>query len=251
MSTVPPTAEPLPTKELFEQYLHQRASTRWAAFYLVATSGMIMAWSRSPDWAFNFPFELFKSGGSGLTISSGFAPIFGPVIEMVFYYYFFLLNNECLTLGRLLTGRLATSKDGRFLLNPPFLISMKWPVESSITWMVMLGGLVLSIMILGDFLNLTYETNHTVWCLLIPNRMEGVNPMHRGHAVGTMVYGFWHPWLYVMFLLFKIAVVVLVLLDTYDYCLLLAYEEGMPSRLAVWHHDNKTKPAEPRAKRKG
>jgi hypothetical protein len=250
MSTVPPAAEPLPTKELFDKYVPQRASTRWAAFYLVATSGMILAWSRSPDWAFNFPFELFKSGGSGLTISSGFAPIFGPVIEMVFYYYFFLLNNECLTLGRLLAGRLATLKDGRLLLNPPFLISMKRPVESSITWLVMLGALVLSIMILGDFLNLTYETVHSVWGLLIPHRLDGINPTHRGHAVGTMVYGFWQPWLYVVFLLFKIVVVILVLLDTYDYCLLLAGEEGLPSHLAVWLRDRKSNPAKHQAKRK-
>jgi hypothetical protein len=185
-----------------------------------------------------------------LTISSGFAPIFGPVIEMVFYYYFFLLNKECLTLGRLLLRRLATLTDERLLLTPPFSVSMKRPVESSITWLVMLGVLVLSFMILGDFLYLTYEVNHTVWGLLIPQRLGGVEPTHRGHPVGTMVYGFWQPWLYVSFLLFKIIVVILVILDTYDYCLLLPGRAGLRSHLADWLPPYKTKPAAPQAEHK-
>ena len=82
MSTVQPVTEAIPTKDLFDRYMTQRASTRWAAFYLAATSGLILAWSRSPSWSFKIPFELFTSGRDPLTVPSGFAPVFGPLIEM-------------------------------------------------------------------------------------------------------------------------------------------------------------------------
>ena len=170
---------------------------------------------------------------------------------MFFYYNFFLTNSECLTLGRLLVGRLANSRDERLLLNPPFLISSSRPMESSITWFVMLGALVLSIMILGDFLNLTYEEDHTVWGLLLPQRFGGVSPTHRGHEVGTLVYGLWQPWLYVLFLVFKIIVVSFVLLDTYEYCGTLVGKDGLQSHLGIWLRDSKSKSAHLQVKEKG
>jgi len=189
---------------------------------MVATTALILAWSRSPSWSFKIPFDLFVTRDGEktlpLSVSAGFAPVFGPIIELFFYYNFFVISSECLTLGRILQGRLANSRDERLLLNPPFEMDSRRPIESSITWLIMGGALLISIVILGDFLYLTYGEGRSVWWLLLPQHLRGVAVTHRGHDVCTSVYGFWQPWLYVLFMVFKIIVVVLVIRDSWAYC---------------------------------
>jgi hypothetical protein len=57
--------------------------------------------------------------------------------------------------------------------------------------------------------------------------LGGVLPNHRGQEVGIQVYGFWQPWLYTMFAMFKIYVLWHVLADTWSYCRV-SFKYGRP-----------------------
>jgi hypothetical protein len=227
-------AQALPTKVLFDRYVRVRVSTRWAAFYLVATSALILAWSRSPEWAFKVPFELFMRGKEPLTISAGFAPIFGPIIELFFFFNFFTIHAECLLFGRLLVARLQNSEAERRLLQPPFVFKRSDFAGSTMFLLFLLVSILLTLWILGDFFLLEFGRGDAVWELLLPIYLSGVAARHRGQDVGTLVYGFWQPWLYLLATVLEIIMLGKVFCDTWAYCRSLVGSESASPCQQAW-----------------
>ncbi|HEV3260114.1 MAG TPA: hypothetical protein VG013_24870, partial [Gemmataceae bacterium] len=117
----------------------------------------------------------------------------------------------------------------RLLLRPPFEFGPVWKAETLVNWFWLTGVFVISVLLLTDFFNLTYEGDKTVWRLLLPLHLGGVTPRHSGHDVGATVFGLWQPWLYVVFLAYKASVLYRVARNTHRYQTMLANKHAARS----------------------
>jgi len=208
----------LPTKDLFNRFVKLRDSTRWSAFYLFAVAALLLAWSRSPEWSFKLPFDLFMVGREPLAVRSGFAPTYGPLIVLFFYINLFRLHRETLSVGKVLTGRIESKSSVRELLGPPFELRKDKPVESILFLAFLLGATsLLTIWLLGDYLFLTVNNDSLYWSLFGWGEFWGIVPDHRGRNAETPVYGFVQSWLFVFLTIFELSIFYLIFRDTQSY----------------------------------
>ena len=211
-------AAPQPDKELYVRFLRSRSWTRFAALCVFVVVAILFAWSRSPNWLFKFPFDLFiDDTAKPLTIPPGFAPIVGPFIVFFLFFALHMLNRDTLAFGKTLTamyGRVFQKQ----LLDPPFFFRTSQPMES--TLFVALLLICLPSMTLGlsmDFLFLEHDGSPMWQSLYKPMSFYGVIPIHRGHSALISVFGGFQTWAYVAALLCDLWILLRIFVDSRRY----------------------------------
>jgi hypothetical protein len=212
-------ADQIPTKDLYERFARLRDSTRYAGFYLIAAAGLLLGWSRSPSWNFKIPFELFtQPDGKALSVPCGYAPVFGPIILVFFYVRLFMLHRDTQCTRAVLAPRLSDSVSERTLLEPPFQLNKTALAESFLfVGLLCVGTSILTVMLLGDYLNLKVDGRPLWESLYTLGAFYGDRPTHNSNPTNLTVFGFPQTWLYVLFTLFDLYLLAEILAYTWSY----------------------------------